>query len=100
MTEETDLLRAILQVNARQAFKPEVLTTLVSPQSKPNIIRAYNLCDGTRTQAQIAAEAKLDPGNFSKTANRWMELGVCFRIGEGTDARLLHLYPLNVTPKA
>lgn len=88
------LLRAILSVTARQAIPPETLGGLIAPS--PTLVkqfRAYNLCDGTRTQAEIAKALQLDSGNLSKTVNRWVESGIVMRISEGREIRLLHIYP-------
>jgi hypothetical protein len=39
-------------------------------------------------------ELGLDPGNFSKTLNRWIDEGIVIRVGEKREARPLHVYPL------
>lgn len=88
-------LKAMLAMLARQSFPPKELATLVG---KDKQIQAYNLCDGTRTQAEIAKALGLDQGNFSKTAARWAELGILIRVAEGKEVRPVHLYPL-VVPK-
>ena len=49
-------------------------------------LRAFNLADGSRSQNDIARQAKVDQGNFSRTTARWVENGVAFWIGEGKDA--------------
>src|SRR5438128_1516924 len=91
-----DLLRAILSVAGRQAFRPNDLAKIVNPKAgKANKqARAFNMCDGTRTQADVVKQLKLDPGNFSRTVGRWLAAGVMFRLGEGREATLLHVYPL------
>ena len=94
MTNNTDgLLRALISVTGRVPVPAAELRDVVTagrPAQKQ--VDAYNLCDGTRTQAQIAKQLKLDAGNFSRTVQRWERSGVLFRIGE--DEQLLHLYPL------
>jgi hypothetical protein len=94
---ETTLLRALLSVTARQAVPPPKLSKMLAPQGAKSKkqLRAYSLCDGTRTQAEVAKALKLDQGNFSRTVGRWIDTGVLFRLGSGRDAKLLHLYPLN-----
>jgi len=57
-------------------------------------LRAYNMCDGTKTQSEIAKATKLDPASFSRTVARWIEAGALFRMGSGRDTKLLHAYPL------
>jgi predicted transcriptional regulator len=58
-------------------------------------LKAFNLCDGTRTQGEIAKELSLDPANFSKTITRWAELGIVIRITEGRSVTPVHVYPLS-----
>jgi DNA-binding MarR family transcriptional regulator len=95
MTSNTDaLLRALISVTGRVAVPAAELRELVTAgRLAQKQVDAYNLCDGTRTQAQIAKRLKLDAGNFSRTVQRWERSGVLFRIGE--DEQLLHLYPLS-----
>jgi DNA-binding MarR family transcriptional regulator len=87
------LLRAILSTSARQAFPSEHLAETVL-RGGIKYLRAFNMCDGTMGQGEIAARAKLDRGNFSRTVARWIEAGIVFRLGEGREATLLHVYPL------
>lgn len=84
-------LKAMLAMLARQSFPPKELAILVGRGKQ---IDAYNLCDGSRTQSEVAKELKLDSGNFSKTVARWLELGVLIRVSEGKDLRPVHLYAL------
>ena len=89
------LLRAILMTTGRQAFSVERLTDIVlSKGASAKQVQAYNMCDGTKVQADIVRALKLDAGNFSRTVARWMMEGVVFKLGEGRDARLVHIYPL------
>jgi DNA-binding MarR family transcriptional regulator len=87
-------LRAILATVARQTFPPSTLRDLVAPAGAggEKQIRAYNLCDGTQTQGEIAKELGLDSGNFSRTLNRWVDHGIVIRVGEGRDAKPVHVY--------
>jgi hypothetical protein len=96
MANDSDhLLRAVLSVTARVAFPPTKLAEIVLARGASTKQReAFNLCDGSRSQATIAKKLKLDGGNFSRTVARWIEEGVMFRLGDGRDARLLHVYPL------
>lgn len=91
-TSET-LLRAILATVARQTFPEAALREIVAPRGA-NVaqVRAYNMCDGTKSQSEIAKAQGLDGGNFSRTLARWEEAGILFRVGP--DDRPLHLYPL------
>jgi hypothetical protein len=89
------LVNCAIQVVGRLAVPPQDVRAVVGTTKK--YIRAYNLCDGSRTQREIAKAAGLDEGNFSKAANRWVENGVAFWLGSGKDKRLLHLYPIPET---
>lgn len=99
MSEESQaLLRAILSVLARQTFPPERLLEIVDPTGqRGKQLKAFNLCDGTASQAEIAKAAQLDQGSLSRTVTRWIEQGVVFRLGEGRDAKLLHVYAITAT---
>lgn len=89
------LLRAILSVTARQTFPPDKLAdTVLSKGAGGKQLEAFNLCDGTRGQGEIAKALKLDSANFSKTVGRWIDAGIVFRLGEGRESKLLHVYPL------
>lgn len=97
MALEVDYLRAVLSTSARVAFPVEVLAKLISPigDGRKQII-AYNLCDGTRTQAQIAAKASLDHASLSRSMSRWVDEGIVVRVGGFP----LHVYPLPQSYKA
>lgn len=89
-----DLLRCTLQVIGRLAIQPDKVREIVGASKQ---LRAYNLCNGTRSQKVIAKESGLDQGNFSRTSSRWVENGVAFWVGDNADKQLLHLYPLPKT---
>ena len=94
MNPQEAYLRAILATVARQAFPPEKILEIMGPNSGENQFKAFNLCDGTRTQAEIAKDAGLDSGNFSKSLGRWLDAGIVIRLGEGREVRPVHVYPL------
>ena len=95
MTNEEIYLRAILATVARQTFPLETLQKLVAPsKGGEKQLVAYNLCDGTRTAAEIARELNLDKGNLSRTLGRWIDLGILIRVGEGKETKPVHVYPL------
>src|SRR3954452_20276349 len=97
MTDTDDLLRVLIQVTGRTAFPEDRLREIVGTSAKQ--LAAYNLCDGTLAQAEVVKAAKIDQGSFSKTASRWVEQGILFRLGTDRDVKLLHLYPLSPPPK-
>lgn len=90
-------LKAMMSLLARQTFPPDRLMELVGKEKQ---LDAYNLCDGSRTQSDIAKHLGLDSANFSKTVGRWVELGILIRVPEGSGFRLVHLYPLPKPKKA
>lgn len=91
--ELNDLLTCALQVLGRMAIPPAKIREVIGEKKKKQL-KAYNLCDGTRTLGEIAKRAKLNQGNFSKTAKRWIEHGILFAFTDGVEKRLLHVYPL------
>lgn len=86
------LLECLIQVVARAAISEDKIREIVETGAKQ--VTAFNLCDGTRTLVQIAGKARLDRGNLSRAASRWVQGGAAFWIGEGKDARLLHVFPI------
>jgi DNA-binding MarR family transcriptional regulator len=92
MELQDTFLRAILATVARQTFSPVKILEIIGPGEKQH--RAFNLCDGEKTQAEIAKELGLDPGNFSRTVTRWVDEGIAIRAGKKGDTRPLHVYPL------
>lgn len=91
------LLQILVQVVARAAVPPESVRDIVGTGKKQ--IRAFNLCDGSLNQKDISRKTKLDQGNFSRTVSRWVEQGVVFKLGEGKQPKLLHIYPIGKEPK-
>ena len=87
------LLRALISLTGRAVFDQQRLLELIGKQSEKLLI-AYNLCDGTKTQQEIARTAKLDSSNFSKAVGRWIEVGSVFRVESGDKTTLLHVYPV------
>lgn len=88
----TDLIRYAIQVIGRIAIPVENVKELLGDGAKQ--ANAFNLADGTLSQGEIAKKAKLDQGNFSRTANRWVREGIAFWVGQGTEKRLCHIYPV------
>lgn len=87
-----ELLGCLIQVIGRAAVPEARVREVVGSASKQ--VRAFNLCDGTRTQTDIRKAVGLSSGNFSNTAKRWVESGVAFEFRKGKESRLLHVYPL------
>jgi hypothetical protein len=90
-----ELITALINVMGRVAVPQARLREIVAPQGtvkNAKQIAAYNLCNGTKTQAEVRKIVGIDVGNFSRTVGRWEQKGVLFRLGK--DKLLLHLYPL------
>ena len=66
---------------------------------KGRLLIAYNLCDGTSTQQEIARKLKIDVGNFSRTVGRRVVEGILFRIPKGDQTLLLHVFPVKLGKK-
>jgi hypothetical protein len=88
-----ELLRALLATAGRVAVPPDELRRIVSPSSSPKYINAYNLCDGTLGVTEVARRSGLDKANLAKSVNRWVDVGVMFKIGDAPN--LLHLYRIS-----
>lgn len=92
---QEQLLRAILATVARQTFSTEFIVEKVAVGAdKVKQVEAYNMCDGTNSQAEIAKALNLDPGNFSRTVSRWIDLGIVIKVGQSRDTKLVHVYPV------
>jgi hypothetical protein len=89
------LLECLIQVIARAALSEDRVREVVGSGKKQ--IKAFNLCDGTNTQTEIAKKAGVDLGNFNRASRRWIEHGVAFAVGDGRDARLLHVFPISTS---
>jgi hypothetical protein len=91
--EQTDqLLRCLMHILGRAAVPPEKVVELIGGGKRQ--VTAFNLCDGTLSQSEVAKKAGIDRGNFSRTFSRWVENGIAFTVGDGNDAKLLHIYPI------
>lgn len=96
MSNDEALLKAILSMTARQAIPPKALIQIIVPKGVgDNQLLAYNMCDGSKSQGEIAKSLKLDPSNFSKTVARWIDAGIIVRLGDGRDTKLQHIYALS-----
>lgn len=95
MSNSEAYLRAILGVVSRQAIPPEELVAQVAVgATKAKQIEAYNLCDGSLTQGEIAKRSGIDPGNFSRTMSRWTDDGLVVKTEMNGQIRPVHLYPI------
>lgn len=86
------LIECLIHVVGRAAMPEARVLEIVG--NGPKQIKAFNLADGTRTQSEIARKARIDQGSLSRTAARWVECGVAFWIGNGKEARVMHIYQI------
>ena len=86
------LILCLIQVIGRTAMPSDNVREIVGRGS--GNVKAFNMCDGSRTQSEIARKLRMDGGNFSRTVRRWIEAGVVFDIGSENESRILHIYPL------
>lgn len=87
-------LKAMMSLVARQTFTPERLAEIVTPLANAKTFEIFNLCDGTRTQTDIANSLKIDSGNLSRTIKRWIDEGVVIKVTEEGKDRPVHVYPI------
>src|SRR5579885_3818814 len=87
----------LMHVVGRAVMPPETLSKIVGTNRK--LLKAYNSADGATPLTKIAKDWGLDQGNFSRTADRWVQLGAAFWMGRGKDKKLLHLYFLPENPR-
>lgn len=92
-TKLEQLLECLIHVIGRAAVPPTEVAKIVGAGQKQ--ITAFNLCDGSNTQKEIAKKTRIDQGQLSRTFSRWVESGIAFWIGHGKSACLLHIYPIN-----
>jgi hypothetical protein len=98
--DTNDLLRCAIQVIGRAALPPDRVREIVGSGKKfKKQLHAFNLCDGSRTQKEIAQESGINQGNLSRTLTRWRKHGILFVFGEGKQSTFLHIYPLPPTEK-
>ena len=87
-------IQKVIDLLGRLSFPPSYLLKLVSSSGRGDKqLLAFNLCDGTRSQSEIAKEVRIDRGNFSRTIARWIELGIVFKL-TGNEYPM-HIYPLS-----
>ncbi len=61
------LLACLVQVIGRVAVTPATILEIVGAGSAKQL-KAYNLCNGTMLQTEVARKVGLDPGNFSRSS--------------------------------
>ena len=89
-----ELLRVLILVMGSVAFPEHALRKAVRRPGRAaeNHMKAYNLCDGTRSMREIGRMSDLGSSNMVKAISRWVEAGVAFRLG--SESRPVHVYRL------
>ena len=87
-------LRAMMSLLARQTFPPDRLAEIVTPVANSKTFETFNLCDGTRTQTEIASLSKSDSGNLSRMIKRWIDEGIMIRVTDEGNSKPVHVYPI------
>jgi hypothetical protein len=90
------LLRCVVHIIGRATMPVDTVYKLVGRGAKQ--IEAFNLCDGSRAQSEVSKKTGINQGNLSRTFDKWVENGIAFWIGEGKEARLMHIYPISKSP--
>ena len=97
-SKTNQLLHILISVMGRIAIpESQVRKMVLSRTDASKYVVAYNLCDGTRSQAETARIAKIDKGNFGRAASRWLQDGIVFPLVIEGATRLLHIYALSAT---
>jgi hypothetical protein len=92
------LVECLVQIIGRASMPIDKVYEIVGSSTKYQ--KAFNLCDGSNNLRDISRKNGIDQGNFSRTVKRWVENGVVFWIGEGNEARPLHIYSIPEIKKA
>lgn len=92
--EEGEALERIVKQNefiisllGRMAFEQNELKKLVTKGSKKPtaVIKAYNMCDGTRTITEIANYVGITQSAMTQAVDRWEKNGIIFKVKKGNE---------------
>lgn len=77
----------IISLLGRMAFRQDELKKLVIKGSKKPaaIIKAYNMCNGTRTITEIANHVGITPSAMTQAVDRWEKNGIIFKAKKGNE---------------
>ncbi len=73
----------MIKLLGRIAYTPDKIREIVvgKKQKKTEWVKAYNLCDGEHEQQRdIAKEAGIDEGDFSRAIKEWERVGIIFQV--------------------
>jgi CRP-like cAMP-binding protein len=76
----------------RAAAMPSVRATIDTALTKEQQRRAYELCDGSRSSAEIGKAVGASPATLSRWTTEWRNLGIVY---ETDERKLEHLISLS-----
>jgi hypothetical protein len=80
----------------RAAAMPGVRRTIVDALPKPEQRRAFELCDGSRSGAEVASAVGVSPQSISNWSSAWRNLGIAHETEERKIKHLISLAALGV----
>jgi hypothetical protein len=104
MATTDELLARLIEINAEQlrwqraAALPELRRTIEDALNKTQLRTAYELCDGTRTGAEIGQAVGTTKQSISNWTRRWRDLGIAYEDG-GRTRHLISLGALGLPIK-
>lgn len=75
----------------RAAVLPQIRATVEAALATAQLRQAYELCDGTRTSADVGKAVGASPATMSRWTRRWSDLGIAYE----DDRRIKHLASLS-----
>lgn len=99
MTESNGALLAVAEEQLRWlrvAALPQVRETIETALTKTEMRRAYELCDGNHTGAQLAKAAGVSPQSISNWTKRWRNIGIAYEVKGGAIRHLISLESLEL----
>lgn len=102
MSTADELLTDLLEV-ARDQLRwqratglSQVRETVDTTLGKTQQRKAYELCDGSRTNKQVATAVRASEATLSRWTSGWRDLGIAFETPEGTTRHLVSLDALGL----
>ena len=92
--------KIIISLLGRIVFPQEKLISIIQKNSKKpkEIVKAYNLCNGELTIAEIAKKSGIAAQGLGQTILKWERLGIIIvegSHGKGSEVKPMNLYEIN-----
>lgn len=104
--EPTDSLLAELLAVAREQLRwqqvtafPAVRATVEALLSTAQMRQVYELCDGTRSFREVAAQGGVALGTVARWTRRWKNAGLAYEDASGRVCHLIGLDTLGLSPE-